>query len=118
LFYFEVDGHRIRVCKYFFKATFDINDRPNRTVITKTENGFTEEDLPGCHRNHRQLDKSVKGGMRKHFGSIPCIKSHYLHANTTTEFIEGGKTVADLHRDYRANCNSGGLPTAKLSMYA
>ncbi|KMQ85258.1 lish domain-containing [Lasius niger] len=117
-FYFEIDRHRIRVCKYFFKATLDINDRPIRTVISKIENGFTKEDLRGCHGNHRRLDESIKDGVRKHIDSIPRIESHYLRTQTTREFIEGGKTIADLHRDYTEKCNAEGLPTAKLSMFA
>lgn len=56
--------------------------------------------------------------MRKHIDSIPRIESHYLRTQTTREFIEGGKTIADLHRDYTKKCNAEGLPTTKLSMFA
>lgn len=56
--------------------------------------------------------------MKKHIDSIPRIESHYLRAQTTREFIEGGKTIADLHRNYTEKCNAKGLPTAKLSMFA
>lgn len=33
-YYFEINKTRFRVCKHFFKATLDINDRPIRIVIT------------------------------------------------------------------------------------
>ena len=114
-FYFEVDGHRIKSMQIFFKSTLII-DRPIRTVIAKTENGVTEGELKGCHRNHRRLDESIRDRRRKHNGFKPRNENHYLHAHTR-EFIEGGKTIANLHRDYIANCTSG-LPAAKLSRYA
>lgn len=43
----------------------------------------------------------MKDGVRNHIKSIPRIESHYLRAQTTKEFIDGGKTIADLHRDYQ-----------------
>ncbi|CAH2094969.1 unnamed protein product [Euphydryas editha] len=57
-FYFEVDGQMIRVCKTFFKATLDTNDRVIRTVIAKSENGFLKPDMRGKHNNHKKVSES------------------------------------------------------------
>jgi hypothetical protein len=38
-FYFIVNDVKIRVCKKFFKAILDVNDRPIRTVIEKIRMG-------------------------------------------------------------------------------
>lgn len=105
-FYFQVDNNSIRVCKVFFKNTLDITDRPIRTVIDKKsgDGGFVMEDLRGKHKNHITFDVNIKEEIRKHIQSIPKIESHYLRQNTTRDYIEGGKTIADLHRDYQDDC--------------
>ena len=77
-FYFEVEEKRVRVCKKFFKATLDINDRPIRTVIAKNEMGFISKDFRGRHNKHKKLDASVKEGIKRHINTIPRIESHYL----------------------------------------
>lgn len=49
-FYFTINDNRIRVCKTFFKATLDVNDRPIRTTLMKkTESGFLDNDQRGRH---------------------------------------------------------------------
>lgn len=116
-FHFEIDGEMIKVCKQFFKATLDINDRPIRTVITKNEMGFIDEDFRGKHGQHKKLAPEIKDGIRKHINSIPRIESHYLRQHTTREYIDGGKTIADLFRDYKADCKEQQKPSASLSTY-
>ncbi|KAJ8884763.1 hypothetical protein PR048_010959 [Dryococelus australis] len=80
-FHFEVQGEYIRVCKQFSNATLDINDRPIRTVILKKaeEGGFVPE----------------KGGFVQK-----------IAAGNTKFYIDGGISVADLHRDYVNICKN------------
>nr|CAI5842357.1 unnamed protein product [Callosobruchus analis] len=85
------------------KNTLCINDRLIRTVLSKRDLNhpqFVQEDLRGKHRNHHKLDEEIKDSIRRHIDSVPRIPSHYSRANTSREFIEGGLTVADLHRAY------------------
>lgn len=117
-FHFVIYGVKIRVCKFFFKATLDINDRPIRTVLAKLNEGFLQEDLRGKHRNHPKVDTVIKDGVIAHINTIPRIDSHYLRAQTTREFIEGGKSLADLHRDYKNECIEKNIPFANLTMYS
>lgn len=63
------------------------------------------------------LEKSIIERVRKNIDSIARIESHYLRALTTNRFIEGGKTIAELHRSYTEKCNTDGLHAAKLSMF-
>ena len=116
-FYFEVEEKRVRVCKKFFKATLDINDRPIRTVIAKNEMGFISKDFRGRHNKHKKLDASVKEGIKRHINTIPRIESHYLRSQTCREFIDGGKSIADLYRDYKTNCMEENTQCASLSLY-
>lgn len=120
-FYFEVNKNTIRVCKHFFKATLCINDRPLRTVVEK-QDSFTGKiianDYRGKHKNHVKVPYSVKEDIRHHIQSIPRIESHYCRANTSKEFIEGGKSIADLHRDYKSECKEKNIFAANYVMYA
>lgn len=91
-FYLTVNDKRIRVCKTFFKATFDIADRPIQTVIEQIKKcGTMELDQRGKHNAHPSLDPAIKDGIRKHIDSIPKIESHYCRTDTTRVYIDGGK---------------------------
>lgn len=103
-FHFVINEVNVRVCKFFFMATLDINNRVIRTVVTKLNEGFLQEDLRGKHGHHFKVDSAIKDGVVAHINTIPRIDSHYLRAQTTREFIEGGKSLADLHRDYKNEC--------------
>ena len=54
-----------------------------------------------CIRDSSKEDPAIKDGVIDHINTIPRIESHYLRAQSTREFIEGGKSLADLHRDYK-----------------
>lgn len=118
-FHFVINGDRIRVCKIFFKSTLDITDRPIRTVIEKRNGvgGMISNDLRGKHGNHPKLDAGIKEGIRNHINSIPRIESHYTRARSSREFIEGGKSLRDLHRDYVQQCIEKKAPYAKYLIY-
>lgn len=119
-FYFNVEGSKIRVCKLFFKATLAISDRPLRTVIAKknvANGGMLSGDLRGKHGNHRKIPEEIKESVRQHINLIPRIESHYRRRNSTREYIEGGNTIAELHRDYVADRKKKQLPYANYLMY-
>lgn len=112
-FYYNKDGKQIRVCKKFFMATLDISSRPLRTVINKTSTtteASVAGDMRGKHGNHFKVPDAVKDGIRRHIESIPRIESHYCRSNTSREFIDGGKSIADLHRDYIKQCQETHTP--------
>lgn len=49
--------------------------------------------------------------------SISRIESHYLRANTTREYIDGGLTIAHLHRDYKRLRESENKEAANYDSY-
>lgn len=119
-FNFEVDREIIRVCKTFFKNTLGISDRPIRTVISmqnSTVGGFLNEDKRGKHRKHNKLDAAIIDGIKEHINSIPRIESHYCRASTSREYIEGGLSIAQLHRDYITKCRLENVPHADYQIY-
>ena len=95
-FHFRKDGTPMRVCKFFFKNTLDINDRPIRTVLdkmNKVAGAVMEEDQRGKHGNHRTVDLQIRERMSSHIESIPAIESHYTRAKTSRKFIDGSKSI-------------------------
>lgn len=97
-----MNGARIRVCKTFFSNTLDFKDRSIRTSLTKkTESGFIEGEKRGKHGKQPTVDPEIKESVRNFIRNIPRIESHYLRSQTTREFIESGKNLSDLYRDYK-----------------
>ncbi|KAG5898964.1 hypothetical protein JTB14_004683 [Gonioctena quinquepunctata] len=117
-FYLHVKRTRLRVCKTFFKATLDIDDRPIRTALSKkTDNGFLEPDGRGKHGHQPTVDPEIKESIKTLINSIPRIESHYLRAQTTGEFIESSKCLADLYRDYKEERERANKYVASVSMF-
>ncbi|CAG4961692.1 unnamed protein product [Parnassius apollo] len=86
--------------------TLAISDIFIRTGLKKscklTEASFIKNR--GKHNSHFKLDASIIAGVKAHINSIPRIESHYCRAQTKQDFIEGGYTIAALHRDYIEAC--------------
>lgn len=101
-FFLTTENDRIRVCKVFFKNTLNITDRMIRTTTAKIDpNGFVSDDYRGAHKSHTEIDPELLQDIKNHINSIPRIESHYLRAQTTREYIDGGKNIADLFRDFK-----------------
>lgn len=120
-FHFEVNREIIRVCKTFFKNTLGISDRPIRTVISMQKNstvgGFPTDDKRGIHGKHNKLDTVIIDGIKEHINSIPRIESHYCRASTSREYVEGGLSIAQLHRDYVTKCRTENVAHADYQIY-
>lgn len=119
-YYLPVDSNRTRVCKVFFMNTLSISDTVIRTVVKKYQANptviqFKEER--GKHTNHYQLEPSLKHGVRAHINSIPRIESHYCRSQSKREYIEGGLTLAALHRDYVEKCVSANKQHVSYQIY-
>lgn len=120
-FYFQKNDRKIRVCKLFFMNTLDINTRTIRTVVDKksTVTGASViPDLRGKHENHIKVPEFIKYRIKTYIESIPRIESHYCRRNTTREFIDGGKTLSQIHRDYVDECKSEYLPYANYQLFS
>ncbi|CAK1598252.1 unnamed protein product [Parnassius mnemosyne] len=117
-FHFVVNGEKLRVCKIFFKNTLGINDRPIRTVLDKkNEQGIIVGEQRGKHNNKKRISEEALNEVRCHINSIPRIESHYLRKQTSKEFIDGGKTLSELYRDYKAECIEKNIPFVKIHIY-
>lgn len=118
-FSFLQDGKKIKVCKPFLMSTLGIKERTVRTVIKAKFSGIgaTPEDKRGKHKHHSKLDAEVEESVRAHINSIPKVESHYLREQTTREFIDGGLTIAEMHRNYKNQRMLASKPSATYDAY-
>lgn len=119
-FAFIKNGESRRICKKILLNTLGIAQRTLRTVIeAKTrDSGIAPVDRRGRHGNHKVTDPEVLESVRQHINSIARVESHYLRANTTREFIDGGLTLAALHRDYESQRKALNKEAASIHTYA
>ncbi|KAJ8937978.1 hypothetical protein NQ314_011640 [Rhamnusium bicolor] len=116
-FNFMKDGEKKRVCKVFFTSTLGITNRSIRTVLSKYKEGSLGSENRGKHNKHKVVPDDIKNGIREHISSIPKIESHYTRAHSEKVYIEGGKTITQLYRDYRTECEESEKPFGCLTMY-
>lgn len=114
-FHFKIDDKEVRVCKTFFKNTLAITDRPIRTVLTKKINF---EEKRGKHGNHSSVAPGVKESIRNHIEKIPTVESHFCRAQTKRQYVDGSKTVRELHRDYVEECKQNNQIPGNYVMYS
>lgn len=76
---------------------------------------ITEESMA----NKKKIDAALKEGVRNFIEKIPKIKSHYTRANPNTSklFIDGSKSIADLHKDYINDCKEKNVPFVNYIMF-
>lgn len=118
-FYLLNEGKSFRVCKTFLMNTLGISPRTIRTVIDamKLHDGIIPEDNRGKHGNQCKLDNDMIKAVKEHIESIPKVESHYLRANTSRLFIDGGLTIAELHRNYSEIQIQNNKPTVNYDAY-
>lgn len=115
------NGSRVRVCKTFLINTLGITERAIRTVIAAKMSGIginAAEDKRGKHANRNRTDEEILNSVRNHINSIPRVDSHYVRKDTKREFIDGGLTIADMHRHYSAERSAINKQPASYDRYA
>lgn len=119
-FYLLDNGKKIRVCKTFLINTLGISEKMMRTVINLkvSEQGIITEDRRGKHESHRKIDQQLTNSVFDHINSIPRIESHYVRKETNREFIDGGLTIAEMHRDYCERRSASNQPSATYDYYS
>ncbi|KAJ8874650.1 hypothetical protein PR048_025516 [Dryococelus australis] len=98
--YFPINDQQVRMCKVFLRNTFAIYARQIRK-----------------HGKQKAVDRRVKEGIKQNNESITKIESHYLSVNTSRHFIEGSKSIADIHLDYVASCKENNVPFTNYVLF-
>lgn len=119
-FYLQNDGKRVRVCKLFLMNTLGLSERTLRTVIKSkvSGSGIIPEDHRGKHNNHKKTSEEILNSIRIHIDSIPRIESHYVRSATSRQFIDGGLSIAELHRTYKKTREDLKKEPGTYDMYA
>ncbi|XP_047027513.1 uncharacterized protein LOC124635622 isoform X3 [Helicoverpa zea] len=116
-FHFVVAGNSIRVCKTFFTNTLNISDRMIRTVKHKTDkHGILKTDCRGITGNHKS-DEVLISDIKEFINSIPRTDSHYTRQSSTREYIDGGKTIVDLFKDFEEVQKQKNKPAGKYCTF-
>lgn len=117
-YYFDVNHQRIRICKNFFMTILNINDRRIRIALAKKiQSGLVEPDKRGKHGIQPRVATEIKESLRKFPSAIRRLESNYLWTQTSREYIEGGKSLSDLHGDYKEDREIEQLPFVNSVMF-
>ncbi|XP_050506636.1 uncharacterized protein LOC126884617 [Diabrotica virgifera virgifera] len=107
-FFKDCNNQKVRVCQKFFLNTLDVSLSIIRTVRNKVFDMNNPmpllEDRRGKHEHHPSVGKSLKNIAIKFIESIPRVESHYVRANSSREYISGGRNLSDIYRDYVKMC--------------
>lgn len=108
-FFFNDDKkQKTRVCQKFFLNTLDISLSIIRTVRNKVYANNDPvpllDDQRGKHKHHHRVEDTLKDTAREFIRNIPKIESHYVRANTSREYIDGGRNLTDIYKDYVQLC--------------
>lgn len=119
-FYLVINGEKVRICKTFLINTLGITERTIRTVIESrvSGTGIVVEDKRGKHSKHKNVNEELLKSMRDHINSIPRVENHFVRRETTRELIDGGLSIAELHRHYSSERSSAQKIAASYDMYA
>ncbi|KAJ8934916.1 hypothetical protein NQ314_013106 [Rhamnusium bicolor] len=66
----------------------------------------------------KKIDNEILDSIRAHINSVPRVESHYVRASTSREFIDGGLSIAEMHRNYAKEQKSANKPEVNYDTYA
>ncbi|KAL1452066.1 hypothetical protein WDU94_006382 [Cyamophila willieti] len=119
-FFFEIDGERIQVCRIFFLNTLDISNKMAYTAWVKKRDADVNSrwtDRRGSNAPTNKTPEDIMKSVREHIDSIPRIESHYCRSRSKREYIEGGRSIAEIYSDYKANRERNNLPYASETVF-
>ncbi|XP_030753125.1 uncharacterized protein LOC115880137 [Sitophilus oryzae] len=113
------DVSKVRVRKTFLISTFGITEQTLQTVIHSkvTGSGIIAQDQRGKHGRHLKIDQEILESVIIHIKGIPRVESHYLRAQTSREFVDGGLSIAELRRHYTAGRRLNNREAANYDTY-
>ncbi|CAG9860870.1 unnamed protein product [Phyllotreta striolata] len=99
-FYFELNGHKIQVCKAFYTGTLCISQKPIYTVHgNKTLTNTLRESKQGKHQK-RVTSPEDSDFVKLHINMIPRVESHYCRKKSNKEYFESEMSIKKLYELY------------------
>jgi hypothetical protein len=76
------------------------------------------KDLRGQHNKQIiRVNEELITDIKQFIDAIPRIESHYLRQSTTREYIDGGKNISDLFRDFKKSQDLNNKPAGKYCIF-
>ncbi|CAH1110053.1 unnamed protein product [Psylliodes chrysocephalus] len=97
------------------------NDSSSDESLSSSYSNSSDDDNEAAdkrrkHFNHKEVSKNIKDGVRSHTSLILTIKSQYTQAHSEKLCIDGRTTIAQLHCDFKEECENQEKPFANLTM--
>jgi hypothetical protein len=103
-YFFQVQEHKIQVCKQFFLGTLNISQKPIYTVHSLNQNQTAKKDLRG-KTGTRTISNERKQVVIDHISKFEVIESHYCRENSKTKYLEATLTIPKpLSQTLRRTC--------------
>lgn len=114
-YYLSVHKKTVEVCKGFYFATLDIDDKRIHYAHKLSSGGVPPVSVP-----QNPVNKSKEEDLayiRKHIESFPTIESHYCRAKTNRKFLDPSLNISKMHSLYESKCAEDGKLPLKEHMY-
>ncbi|KAK3929200.1 Centrosomal protein POC5 [Frankliniella fusca] len=102
LFFFELNGKRVRVCKDTFLKTLDISDTFVESVLDKKAGTLsgTPPDQRGKKAPPHKLKEDKRTLVLNHIESFPKYVSHYCRKDTSQKYLPSSLNIRTMHKLY------------------
>ncbi|KAF2893131.1 hypothetical protein ILUMI_13043 [Ignelater luminosus] len=119
LYFFDIKGNRIEVCKQLFCGTLSISQKPVYTAHKNSNDAITiipKKSRQGKHVKHK-ISEAGRQNVKNHINSFPRISSHYCRSTSDREYLESGLNVTKMHDLYVTKMQELGQDTVTQSAY-
>ena len=101
-YHFRHEGKEVRVCKDMFVKTFNISNTVIDTAFAKLGNrGAISPSKQGKHNKcGNAIPLSLKESVRHQIALFPKVDPHYVRSNSSREYLQDGKSIANMLRAY------------------
>ena len=99
LFFFEVDGVKLRVCKtFFFKKRFGISQSRVKYFYSNLTDSTTGTPLERKQGKHIKLATAPSeiDFVKRHISLYPVVDSHYCREKTKRQYLESMLNISSI----------------------
>ena len=119
LFFFELDGVKMRVCKTFFLKTLGISQSRVKYFYSNLTDSTTGTPLERKQGKHVKLATAPSeiDFVKRHILLYPVVDSHYCREKTKRQYLESMLNISIMYDQYKEFCSEKGLQPVKMHKY-
>lgn len=101
-YFFRHKGNDIKVCREMFLKTFNMsNSVVDKAFMKLGGGGVISPSKQGKHNKRpNAIPQTLKESVRCHIALYPKADPHYVRKDSNREYLQEGKTIAEMHRAY------------------